>query len=98
VLAEAQPDGAVRLPGTPYLAGSALTMDRAVSNVRRFAGITLAQALAMATCQPRLFWPELPGGLAPGAPADIVLLRDGERLEVLETIVGGQTVYRAPNR
>jgi N-acetylglucosamine-6-phosphate deacetylase len=98
VLAEAQPDGAVRLPGTPYLAGSALTMDRAVSNVRCFAGIALAQALAMATCQPRLFWPELPGGLAPGAPADIVLLRDGERLEVLETIVGGQTVYRAPNR
>lgn len=98
VLAEAQPDGAVRLPGTPYLAGSALTMDRAVSNVRRFAGIALAQALAMATCQPRLFWPELPGGLAPGAPADIVLLRDGERVEVLETIVGGQTVYRAPNR
>ncbi len=98
VLAEAQPDGAVRLPGTPYLAGSALTMDRAVSNVRRFAGISLAQALAMATCQPRLLWPEMPGGLAPGAPADIVLLQDGETLEVLETIVGGQTVYRAPSR
>jgi N-acetylglucosamine-6-phosphate deacetylase len=98
VLAEAQPDGVVRLPGTPYLAGSALTMDRAVANVRRFAGVTLAQALAMATEHPRRLWPEWPGGLTPGAPADIVLLRDGERLEVLETIVAGETVYRAPQR
>jgi N-acetylglucosamine-6-phosphate deacetylase len=95
VLAEAQPDGAVRLPGTPYLAGSALTMDRAVDNVRRFAEIPLAQALAMATRHPRLLWPDAQGGLAPGAPADIVLLRDGGQLEVLETILAGGTVYRA---
>ena len=98
VLAEAQPDGVVRLPGTPYLAGSSLTMDRAVANVRRFTGITLAQALGMATEHPRRLWPEWSGGLTPGAPADIVLLRDGERLEVLETIVAGETVYRAPER
>jgi N-acetylglucosamine-6-phosphate deacetylase len=98
VLAEAQPDGAVRLPGTPYLAGSALTMDRAVDNVRRFAGIPLARALTMAARQPRLLWPDLPGGLVVGATADIVLLRDGDPLEVLETIVAGETVFRAPRR
>ncbi len=96
VLAEAQPDGAVRLPGTPYLAGSALTMDRAVDNVRHFAGIPLGQALAMATRHPRQLWPDSPEGLTQGAPADVVLLRDGERLEVLETIVAGETDYRAP--
>ena len=95
VLAEAQSDGAVRLPGTPYLAGSALTMDRAVNNVRHFARIPLGHALGMATRHPRQLWPDSPGGLTPGAPADIVLLRDGERLEVLETIVAGETVYRA---
>lgn len=95
VLAEASADGVVRLPGTPYLAGSALTMDRAVDNVRRFAGIPLACALAMAARRPRLLWPDLSGGLAPGAPADIVLLRDGRPLQVLETIVAGETVYRA---
>ncbi|HSR10602.1 MAG TPA: N-acetylglucosamine-6-phosphate deacetylase, partial [Thermodesulfobacteriota bacterium] len=33
-------DGIARLPGTPYLAGSTLTMDKAVRNVIRFAGIT----------------------------------------------------------
>lgn len=97
VLAEARPDGAVRLPGTPYLAGSALTMDQAVANVQRFAGISLAQALAMATHQPRLLWPDLPGGLAVGGPADIVLLRDGGAVEVLETIAEGKTVYRSPS-
>jgi len=95
VLAEARPEGVVRLPGTPYLAGSALTLERAVDNVRHFAGIPLACALAMAARHPRLLWPDLPGGLAPGAPADIVLLRDGQRLEVLETIVAGETVYSA---
>jgi N-acetylglucosamine-6-phosphate deacetylase len=73
-------------------------MDRAVANVRRFAGITLAQALAMATEHPRRLWPESPGGLMPGAPADIVLLRDGDRLELVETIVAGETVYRAAQR
>jgi N-acetylglucosamine-6-phosphate deacetylase len=95
VLAEARPEGVVRLPGTPYLAGSALTLERAVDNVRHFARISLSCALAMATGQPRLLWPDLPGGLAPGAPADIVVLRDGPRLEVLETIVAGETAYSA---
>ena len=98
VIAEATPEGAVRLPGTPYLAGSALTMDRAVDNVRRFAGIPLSQALAMATLQARQLWPDLPGGLTAGAPADLVILRDGQRLEVLETVIGGETVYRAPGQ
>jgi adenine deaminase len=73
-------------------------MDRAVDNVRRFAAIPLPCALAMATRQARRLWPDLPGGLAPGAPADLVILRDAERLEVLETVIGGDTVYRAPGR
>jgi len=96
VLAEAQPDGAVRLPGTPYLAGSALTMERAVDNVRRFAGVPLGEALAMAASHPRRLWSDLLAGLTPGAPADIVLLRNNGRVEVLETIVAGETVHRAP--
>ena len=42
-------DGRVSLPGTPYLAGSALTMDKAVQNSVRFAGVTLEEAAAMAS-------------------------------------------------
>jgi N-acetylglucosamine-6-phosphate deacetylase len=45
-------DGRVSLPGTPYLAGSALTMDRAVQNVVRFAHVTIEEAGAMASSIP----------------------------------------------
>ena len=45
-------DGRVSLPGTPYLAGSALTMDQAIQNTVRFAGVTLDEAVAMASSIP----------------------------------------------
>ena len=46
------PDGAVRLPGTPYLAGSALTLDRAILNVTAHCGVSLEDAWRMASVQP----------------------------------------------
>jgi N-acetylglucosamine-6-phosphate deacetylase len=42
-------DGRVSLPGTPYLAGSSLTMDRAVANACRFTGLPLADVAPMAS-------------------------------------------------
>jgi N-acetylglucosamine-6-phosphate deacetylase len=45
-------DGVVREPGRPNLAGSALTMDRAVDNVRTFLG--WSDADAMAACSTRI--------------------------------------------
>lgn len=42
-------DGRVSLPGTPYLAGSSLTLDRAVSNTVRFTGLPLETVLPMAS-------------------------------------------------
>jgi len=44
--------GRVAVPGAPNLAGSALTLDRAVANTVRFAGVPLEQALAMASTRP----------------------------------------------
>jgi N-acetylglucosamine-6-phosphate deacetylase len=44
--------GRVAVPGQPNLAGSALSLDRAVGNVARFAGIGVEEALAMASTQP----------------------------------------------
>jgi len=93
VLAEVGPDGYVRLPGTPYLAGSALTMDRAIENVTRFAGISLDEAILLATRQPRRLFPDLGAGLVPGARADLVVLREGPPLTVEATIVEGEVVY-----
>jgi N-acetylglucosamine-6-phosphate deacetylase len=45
-------NGRVSLPGTPYLAGSALTMDKAIQNAVRFAGVTLDDAVAMGSSIP----------------------------------------------
>lgn len=45
-------NGRVAVPGAPNLAGSALTLDRAVANTVRFAGVPLEQALAMASTRP----------------------------------------------
>lgn len=96
VLAEVGADGYVRLPGTPYLAGSALTMDRAIDNAARFAGLSLEDALRLATRHPRRLFADLGGGVAPGERADVVVLREGPPLTVVATIVEGEVVYQRP--
>ncbi len=45
-------DGRVSLRGTPYLAGSAVTMPEAVANTVRFTGLPLNEVLPMATTTP----------------------------------------------
>lgn len=45
-------DGRVSLPGTPYLAGSGLTLDRAVANTARFTGLPIDAVLPMASTIP----------------------------------------------
>jgi N-acetylglucosamine-6-phosphate deacetylase len=72
------------------LAGSVLTLDRAVRNIVSFAGWNLQQAVRLATINPArlLGLSEERGVLAPGRIADLVALRpDGQ---VARTIVGGQ--------
>lgn len=83
--------GAVRLPdGT--LAGSALTMDRAVRNAVEFLHIPLHAAVRMATETPaRILGMAGKGRIIPGADADLVLLAPDGSVE--ETIVAGETVY-----
>ncbi|MFP3913497.1 MAG: N-acetylglucosamine-6-phosphate deacetylase [Actinomycetota bacterium] len=75
------------------LAGSILTMDRAVRNLIE-RGTTLTEAVAAATTVPaRLIGrPEL-GTLAPGTPADVAVLDDGYRVRA--TLVGGEERFRA---
>ena len=47
-----EPSGRVAQPGKPWLAGSALTMDRAVANTVQFTGLALEEILPMASTQP----------------------------------------------
>jgi N-acetylglucosamine-6-phosphate deacetylase len=79
-------DGKCTMDGR--LAGSVLTMDRAVRNLTRFAEWTLTDAVAAASRNPaRVAHIENKGVLAVGADADFVVLnREGE---VLRTFVGG---------
>jgi N-acetylglucosamine-6-phosphate deacetylase len=49
---ELRKDGRVSLPGTPYLAGSGLTLDRAIANTVRFTGLPIETAIAMASTMP----------------------------------------------
>ena len=45
-------DGRACPPGKPWMAGSSLTLDRAVANAVRFSGLTIHEILPMASSQP----------------------------------------------
>lgn len=49
---ELAPDGRVSSPGTPYLAGSSLTLDRAIANTVRFTGLPIDDVIPMASTIP----------------------------------------------
>jgi N-acetylglucosamine-6-phosphate deacetylase len=91
-------DDRVVLAGTEKLAGSALRMDRAVENVMRMTGVTLAEAVRMATVNAAKAG-KIPGrrlGIAEGERADLVEFsfdRKAGRLEVRRTWIGGQQVF-----
>jgi N-acetylglucosamine-6-phosphate deacetylase len=93
-------DGRVVLAGQTRLAGSALRMDDAITNVMRMTGISLVEAISMATRNPARVG-RIAGrqrGLATGERADFVLFRyepDTKRIDVVQTIVGGRQVYAA---
>lgn len=105
MMAAGMPAGTYSLGGEPVLvdgvsarrpngtlAGSILTMDEAVRNAVRWAGITQAQALRMATEVPaRLLGLRSKGALVEGYDADLVLLDSA--LRVQHTVVGGVPVY-----
>ncbi len=76
------------------LAGSLIRMNQAVANAAAWTG-DLAGALRAASETPArvIGYSISKGRLEPGYDADLVLLDD--RLNVLETIAGGRTVYRA---
>ncbi len=85
-------DGAPRRPDG-MLAGSILSMDRAVANVRRFAGVSLEEAVEMAALTPArvLGCDDRRGSLDPGKDADLVLFDD--QVHVAATWVGGDLVW-----
>ncbi|MBW2429683.1 MAG: amidohydrolase family protein, partial [Deltaproteobacteria bacterium] len=93
---EAGENGVLRLPGTPYLAGSTLTMVRAIGNCAAFAGITLASAINMATVNPARLFDDFSGRLEKGRRADLVLFRTKRKeVHILRVYLAGRLFYSA---
>ncbi len=85
-------DRAARVRNTPYLAGSTLTMDRAVENVMKFSKVDLPTALRMASQNGTRIFPDAGGEIRAGQPADFILFEFKERLVVKETWVHGEKI------
>jgi N-acetylglucosamine-6-phosphate deacetylase len=95
---ELHADGSVRLASQSRLAGSALRMDQAIANVMRTAGLSLREAVTLATRNPARVGrvPSRQRGLNPGDRADLVLFRLDEstgQLQILETFLNGRQVF-----
>jgi N-acetylglucosamine-6-phosphate deacetylase len=88
------PDGRLAEAGTPYLAGAARPLADGVAQVCLLTGITLGDAVGLATENPGRFVPGR-GRLVPGAPADLLLFdhADGDgSLRLRQVVAGGRVV------
>jgi N-acetylglucosamine-6-phosphate deacetylase len=100
---ELRANGSVVLQGSERLAGSALRMDHAVGNTVQMAGLSLTEALVMATTNAARAG-RVAGrlrGLVPGEKADLIRFvwdSSAHRLEIKETIVAGTSVYAAKSK
>ena len=85
----------VRLVGTEYLAGSAIELARGIENSVRFAGISLKEAVSLATRQPMRL---LNAKAQVESEANLILFQwDAAqfRINLIATIVGSELVYHA---
>ena len=88
-------DRCVRLVGTEYLAGSAIELARGIENTVRFAGVSLKEAVSLATRQPMRL---LNAQAHVEATPNLILFEwDASqcKIDLIATIVGGELVYHA---
>ncbi len=88
-------NGVARLMDLSGFAGSVCTTDRLVRTMVTIGGVTLEQAVQMASLNPARVMgiADRKGSLEAGKDADIVIF--GDNVEVFATIVGGRKVYQA---
>ena len=88
-------NGVARLMDLSGFAGSVCTTDRLVRTMVAIGGVTLEQAVQMASLNPARVMgvADRKGSLEAGKDADIVIF--GDNVEVFATIVGGRKVYQA---
>jgi len=76
MMVEHASDGSVRLPGSAYLAGSALVLDRAVRNLVGWGLATAGEAVSMASDNPRRLMATAIAALAADLPDSEILWSD----------------------
>jgi N-acetylglucosamine-6-phosphate deacetylase len=90
---ELESTGRVVRVGSDSMAGSSLSMNRAITVFQNFAAVSLADAVSAATLNPArlLEHPDVCSGLLPGQPANVVLFRPGPlSLEIESLWLHGQ--------
>ncbi len=75
------------------LAGSTLTLDQAVRNTMRFAGISLGEALRLATANAAGVVSKPVGRIQAGEPADLIVLSSAAQIR--QTWLAGKLAYSA---
>ncbi|MDH5602859.1 MAG: N-acetylglucosamine-6-phosphate deacetylase [Cyclobacteriaceae bacterium] len=88
-------EGKLRLPSQDVLAGASFPINTGISNVMKFTGCSLKEAVNMATKVPaRVFELTDRGVLEKGKRADMVLFKqENGKIVIHQTIVMGKTVY-----
>lgn len=93
---ELLPTGQVVAADRHSMAGSAVSMNRAVKVFMDYAGVSLADAIRAATLNPSLLLGryETCGEISEGQIANLVLFRvSGEKLEIEKTVLNGEIVF-----
>ncbi len=96
---ELLPTGQVVMADRHSMAGSAVSMNRAVKVFMDYAGVTLGEAVQAATANPSRLLErfETCCEVREGQPANLALFRVGEdRLEIEKTLLKGEVVYERP--
>ncbi|MDO5605371.1 MAG: amidohydrolase family protein [Paracoccus sp. (in: a-proteobacteria)] len=92
---EILPSGRVAMAGTSFLAGSGDPLRRCVARAARMTGLPLGECLAMASIRAAAAI-GLPGGLVPGARADLILFdwaEGDDSLALRQTVLAGEVVF-----
>ncbi|ODT66839.1 MAG: N-acetylglucosamine-6-phosphate deacetylase [Pelagibacterium sp. SCN 63-23] len=94
-MVDVRADGRIGVADTPYLAGAGLPLAANVALAIRLAGLSLSQALALASTNPGRFCGRA-GTLAIGAPADLICFdwhEGADSLTIRQTFLAGQQVF-----
>jgi N-acetylglucosamine-6-phosphate deacetylase len=85
---EVLPGGKIVVPGTPYLAGSGVFTDACVSGAIRHGGVSLSEAIQMASVRPRTLMGLPVPAVVSGSPGPFVLFdwQPGEDVRVRRVI------------